>query len=311
MDPTHSLGSNRIGLFGQNDAIEFGFMGLNLEMYTAGGGSVNAFYPHPTGEWHHVVVQGTGQALEIYLDGELVASRAGSSATTAGRSFAFNVGGGGIWDAGGNHFHGAIDEVSVWHRALSGQEITNLLQQTAGAGTDYTPYIATDVEAAMQGVNAPAYLRIPFAVTSPAEVDQLILHMQYDDGFVAYLNGEEMATRNAPASPAWDATATARHPDPTAVQFETFDVSSERDFLVPGTNVLAIQGLNIEATNSDFLITAELEGIHVRVPEHPGRIHGDPHAGRGQPGRRGRTGPPHPGVGPCPGATATTPRTCW
>ena len=43
-----------------------------------------------------------------------------------------------------------------------------------------------------------------------------------------------------------------------AVQFEDFNVSPVASLLAVGANVLAIQGLNIDATNTDFLIQAEL-----------------------------------------------------
>mgnify|MGYP000399797123 CR=1 FL=1 len=43
----------------------------------------------------------------------------------------------------------------------------------------------------------------------PDEYIGLTLDVRYDDGFVAYLNGTKIAERNAPASPAFDSTATA------------------------------------------------------------------------------------------------------
>ena len=61
----------------------------------------------------------------------------------------------------------------------------------------------------MLGVNASLWTRIPFDVADPADVGSLWLAMHYNDGFVAYLNGQEIARRNAPASLAWDSNATA------------------------------------------------------------------------------------------------------
>ena len=40
------------------------------------------------------------------------------------------------------------------------------------------------------------FLRIPFTVTDPAQIENLTLQMMYDDGFVAYLNGVEVARAN-------------------------------------------------------------------------------------------------------------------
>ena len=56
--------------------------------------------------------------------------------------------------------------------------------------------------------NATAYIRVPFNVTDPNVFQSLKLRMRYDDGFVAYLNGQVVASRNAPGSPQWNSSAT-------------------------------------------------------------------------------------------------------
>ncbi|MGC8744091.1 MAG: lamin tail domain-containing protein [Verrucomicrobiia bacterium] len=57
----------------------------------------------------------------------------------------------------------------------------------------------------------------------------------------------------------WNSTATMNRSNLLAVQFEEFDLYGMRQRLVKGYNVLAIQGLNVSATNGDFFIEAELE----------------------------------------------------
>jgi len=66
-----------------------------------------------------------------------------------------------------------------------------------------------------------------------------------------------------PASLAWNSTATQRHLDTQAVQWLAFDVSAARQWLQAGNNVLAIQALNIAATNTDFLMQAQLLGLSI------------------------------------------------
>src|SRR5687768_2953623 len=109
----------------------------------------------------------------------------------------------------------------------------------------------------MHGVNASAYLRVPFAYDASAISGgpaSLTLGVKYDDGFVAYLNGTEVARRNAPGgAPAWNSAATSERADAQSVLFENIDLSAFRDRLVDGTNVLAIQGLNVSAADDDFL----------------------------------------------------------
>src|ERR1041385_3751252 len=52
---------------------------------------------------------------------------------------------------------------------------------------------ASNIGSSMSNVNATAYLRLPFLVSDPATVQFLTLRMKYDDGFIAYLNGQPVA----------------------------------------------------------------------------------------------------------------------
>jgi hypothetical protein len=118
------------------------------------------------------------------------------------------------------------------------------------------------------------YVRCPFEVGDPASYTELTLRLKYDDGFVAYLNGREVARRNAPDPVAWNAAATDAHPEDEAnLAFEEFDLTwllglPAGQGLVPGTNVLAVHALNLGTPNagntgspdSDMLVVPELVG---------------------------------------------------
>lgn len=121
----------------------------------------------------------------------------------------------------------------------------------------YLPYITTDVKARLQATPKPGiYIRLPFTIADKSAITALSLPIRYDDGFVAYLNGQEIATRNAPATPLWNSTATGfSSPEPAQ---ETIDVSAYLGALRNGDNVLAIHGMNISAGEEDFLIAPEL-----------------------------------------------------
>jgi len=125
--------------------------------------------------------------------------------------------------------------------------------------TGYQSYITCDVSA-MYGAMESCYIRIPFSVPGdPAAVPRLTLRMRYDDGFVAWINGNRVASRNfAAATIAWNDDADAGHSDSAAVVFEDIDISAYIPLLHSGGNLLAIQGLNDGATSSDFLISCEL-----------------------------------------------------
>jgi hypothetical protein len=134
----------------------------------------------------------------------------------------------------------------------------------AGFGFDtsslFDPFIKTDVEAAMRGVNASAFLRWSFlydAEEAPSG-GALILQLRYDDGFVAYLNGVEIVRRNAPGLLSWNSVATAEQPNSAAVVFTSLDVSTSASLLRDGTNVLAIQALNRAVDDNDLLVAAKL-----------------------------------------------------
>ena len=71
------------------------------------------------------------------------------------------------------------------------------------------------------------------------------LRMKYDDGFVAYINGVQVASSNVPVAPlSWSSLADQDRPDEDALSFEDFSVTLTPGLLLDGTNILAIHGLN-------------------------------------------------------------------
>ncbi|HRI12513.1 MAG TPA: LamG domain-containing protein [Verrucomicrobiota bacterium] len=83
----------------------------------------------PNGEWAQVAVVGESSSgsLRLHTNGVLAGSRAHS--LPGPNAFPFNIGGGGIFDAigeNGNYFNGQIDELAVFDKALSGEDIDRL-----------------------------------------------------------------------------------------------------------------------------------------------------------------------------------------
>ncbi len=127
-------------------------------------------------------------------------------------------------------------------------------------GSGYESYIAIDVLDLMHGNRPGCYIRVPFTYGgSRNDWEAMVLRIRYDDGFVAYLNGIEIARRNVNGKPSWDSLARAGHPDAEAVILESIDVSASMSHLQRRENLLAIHGLNRSLTSSDFLISAELK----------------------------------------------------
>jgi len=123
----------------------------------------------------------------------------------------------------------------------------------------YEGLISLDTGEQMFGANATCYIRIPFTFGGNTDhFDSMTLNIRYDDGFIAYINGMEVARRNFDGAPASDSNASANHADAEAVEFESIDCSDFLSTLQQGSNLLAIHGLNSSTTSSDFLISAEL-----------------------------------------------------
>ena len=130
----------------------------------------------------------------------------------------------------------------------------------------FDPLISINVIDAMLSINPSIYLRYHFEVPAGPQFKTLTLGMRYDDGYVAYLNGTEIARRNAPSIVAWDAIATKSHLDLEGVEFENLDLSEFLGLLQLGENVLAIHGMNRTKGGSDLLIEPLLTSDFEQAP---------------------------------------------
>lgn len=102
------------------------------------------------------------------------------------------------------------------------------------------------------------YARMPFDLSAAdlERIETLRLVINYDDSFVAYLNGVRIGAAGVNGNPPpFDQAANAGSDyDPV-----TIDLTSRRDLLKPGVNMLAIQGHNVGiGVSSDFVMGPEL-----------------------------------------------------
>jgi hypothetical protein len=135
-------------------------------------------------------------------------------------------------------------------------------------GSGYEALIDVDVAAQMYNGNTSCYIRIPFNVRKfPDSYDFLTLNMRYDDGFIAYINGIEVQRMLFTGTPAWNSRAGGGH---EAQSIEFFDISSHLSDLHRGHNILAIHGLNVSASSSDFIISAGLTAGKSSTPTEKG-----------------------------------------
>ncbi len=102
----------------------------------------------------------------------------------------------------------------------------------------------------MQNAYSCVFLRHAFVVGNAAQVTSLRLRAFVDDGFVAWINGVEVARTNVPAgSPTYQTLATnATEPPPLIL----YNLPAPVGYLTTGTNVLVIQAFNTSLGSSDF-----------------------------------------------------------
>ena len=153
-----------------------------------------------------------------------------------------------------------VDPVTILFdgSAASDREVPLSGLKLVANGPLYQGLIETNLQLEMFSQRSSAYARVPFSIGEADAVDTLTLHMHYDDGFVAYLNGTEVARRNAPPSVVFDSTASIDRPDNQALAPEAIDLSSHAHLLVDGHNVLAIHGLNDSVDSPRFLFAPRL-----------------------------------------------------
>jgi len=117
----------------------------------------------------------------------------------------------------------------------------------------------------MQNNYRSVFLRKSFTVADPTAVQRLTLAVDYDDGFVAYVNGVEVARRNMPegpidhddfASTAHEASRGGGAENPQEKEF----IEINPALLVSGNNLLAISGHNSSLGSTDFTLVPELYG---------------------------------------------------
>jgi hypothetical protein len=120
------------------------------------------------------------------------------------------------------------------------------------------PTVTTFLTNAPEATSRPVttYFRKEFVVCDDATlIANLILKANYDDGFVAYLNGNEIVRRAMPAGSISFDTLSEGHESGT---YETIDLSSQIGQLLPGGNTLAVELHQATTNDADLVWDAEL-----------------------------------------------------
>ncbi|MEW6156459.1 MAG: right-handed parallel beta-helix repeat-containing protein [Verrucomicrobiota bacterium] len=186
-------------------------------------------------------------------------------------------------------FKGRSEPQSNW-QTVSDAELSNAWDSGPG-GLGYGDDDDATVLSDMPDNFSSLYVRKTFLLlTAAPAAAELKLTVDFDDGFVAWLDGVEIMRINAPGSSEqhvpFDATATGAHEasagengNPPVI----FNLGAVGNRLGPGPHVLAIQGLNQATNSSDFSLIADLSlsgegidenGMYTRVTTHRVRLSG-------------------------------------
>ncbi|NIP22729.1 MAG: hypothetical protein GWN67_02130, partial [Phycisphaerae bacterium] len=142
----------------------------------------------------------------------------------------------------------------------AGLDFNDSVWDTGETGLGFGSGYGTDVQQQMLNINTSLWIRIDFYVEEPYFYDGMILKMRYDDGYIAYLNGTEIVRKNFNGTPTWNSMADANRPQAQSSEFENVNLNEYLDLIraSPYKNVLAIQALNDNVSNENFLIVPEL-----------------------------------------------------
>jgi hypothetical protein len=149
-----------------------------LKFFTASGGNLAFKVPTDSlvGQWHQVVatLDTPTHTRVLYWDGKAVANDKGGG--EPGKKNVFTIGASSVFQ--GRFFHGSIDDVALWNRALKASEVTAIY--TASAAT------TSSDSAAAPASSTPTSNTGPFATKATVEVED-------DSGKVQLKREEEIA----------------------------------------------------------------------------------------------------------------------
>ena len=160
-----------------------------------------------------------------------------------------------------NHFETAVDHNMVWKYSIPNANIPNW----TGLGFDDSGwsngkmsigYGDGDDSTLLGGPIRSYYARSTFQISQYQDIVRAILDIDYDDGFVAYLNGTEIARAGLVGTPPNFDELSADHESQLyqggALTNIEIDMSVLANVLINGTNVLAIEVHNSDPNSSDL-----------------------------------------------------------
>ncbi|MGA2653895.1 MAG: LamG domain-containing protein [Terracidiphilus sp.] len=138
-----------------------------LRFFTASGGNLQ-FKVQPDsliGQWHQVVatIDTPTQKRVIYWDGKVVATDKGGG--RAGKKNVFTIGESSVFT--GRFFHGSIDDVGLWSRALKADEVAAIFAASGSTASDAA------ASPAVPAASGPTPTTGPFATKAIVDLEEV------------------------------------------------------------------------------------------------------------------------------------------
>ena len=221
-------------------------------------------------QWHHVAItmnQTVGNQVTIYVDGQTAGTSTNTGTWAWPTSQPIEIGR--SHDPYWKRYTGLMDDIRFYNRNLTPTEIsdivtgadttngTSLFSTTGVSASDYTSSLSGITGA---GTNPSAYVRIPFTITDLNAINGILLNVRQADGYMAWINGTQIAAHNSVASPAWNSPAASTVPQNPGI-FRITPVPSVGGGLVNGTNILAIQLMNNAVGAPNVLLRPTIDAI--------------------------------------------------
>jgi hypothetical protein len=122
-----------------------------------------------------------------------------------------------------------------------------------GDGTDGTQL------SDMQNSYSTVYLRSTFTALNVKELQNISFSVNFDDGFIIWINGEEAIRVNAPVDHPYNSFSTDLHESGV---FDLYTLPARDLELNEGENLIAIQGFNTSLESSDFHINIQVSATY-------------------------------------------------
>ena len=135
-----NIGSGYKSLVGEDNCFEFGFKSQQIHVWLEGENSSGSHTYQSVyagsglsslnGTWHHIAVVFSSSNIIIYLDGNQLRVVSNNLRKVQPNGTAKNLSiGGYVFSSSGHWFEGSMDEIRIWKKALTGNDIRTMMCQ--------------------------------------------------------------------------------------------------------------------------------------------------------------------------------------